>query len=121
MRVLLDESLPRRLARELTGHTVETVTGLGWSGTKNGELLKKAAAAFDVFVTPDQNLKHQQNLNDLPVAVIVLKAKGNDLPHLLPAVPALLQTLHRVRPRELVELDAPEPDDVTQGRVRRRS
>lgn len=66
MRVLLDEQLPRHLARELTGHTVRTVQQEGWAGFKNGELLQRAAdGGFDVFLTADQNLQFQQNLAGL--------------------------------------------------------
>ena len=43
MRVLLDEQLPRQLAREITGHEVSTVQQRGWAGLKNGELLRRAA------------------------------------------------------------------------------
>jgi len=64
VRVLLDEQLPRRLARELTGHQVRTVHQQGWAGLKNGELLRRAAReGFEVFVTADQNLEFQQNLS----------------------------------------------------------
>ncbi len=38
-RVLLDECVDSRLARELTGHDVTTVPEAGWAGTRNGELL----------------------------------------------------------------------------------
>jgi len=62
MRILLDESLPRRLKTEFVGHEVATVAERGWSGVKNGELLTLAAERFDVFVTADQNLQYQQNL-----------------------------------------------------------
>lgn len=62
MRVLLDENVPVGLAPELTGHEVETVSGLGWSGAKNSELLRRASGQFDVLVTMDQNLPFQQNL-----------------------------------------------------------
>ena len=44
MRILLDESLPRPLARLLPGHEVRTVAQMGWSGTRNGPLLALAAA-----------------------------------------------------------------------------
>ncbi|HRJ42715.1 MAG TPA: hypothetical protein PL105_12595 [Caldilineaceae bacterium] len=36
MKVLLDECLPRRLKRELSGHPVSTVPEMGWVGVKNG-------------------------------------------------------------------------------------
>ncbi len=63
MRILLDECVPQRLGRELTGHAVQTVPQQGWSGKKNGELLGlMAAAGFEVLLTVDQGIPHQQNL-----------------------------------------------------------
>jgi predicted nuclease of predicted toxin-antitoxin system len=62
MRLLLDESVPSRLRRSLTKHSVRTVVEAGWSGVKNGKLLALAAAEFDAFVTVDKNLPFQQNL-----------------------------------------------------------
>ena len=41
MRLLLDEHLPIGLSAELCGHAVDTVSGRGWSGIKNGELLRQ--------------------------------------------------------------------------------
>ena len=58
MRILLDESVPRQLTRFLKGHEVQTVPRRGWAGVRNGELLRRAATEFDVFVTVDQNLQH---------------------------------------------------------------
>lgn len=52
--VLLDECLPRKLRREFTNCIVSTVPEMGWSGKKNGELMKVAHGHFDVFVTADQ-------------------------------------------------------------------
>ena len=69
MRVLLDESLPRQLARLLPEHDVRTVAAVGWTGIRNGELLKLAVDNFDAFLTADQNVEHQQNLDTLPIAV----------------------------------------------------
>jgi hypothetical protein len=43
VRVLLDEQLPRRLARYFAGHDVSTVQRQGWAGLKNGDLLRRAA------------------------------------------------------------------------------
>ena len=63
LRVLLDESLPRRLAAELGGPDVATVQSLGWSSMRNGELLRRAASeGIRVFVTADQGIEFQQNL-----------------------------------------------------------
>ena len=55
MKVLLDENLPYKLRQSLTGHDVRSVNHMGWSGEKNGELLKLCEAeGFDVLVTGDQ-------------------------------------------------------------------
>ena len=54
MKILLDECVDRRFARDLTGHEVTTVPKHGWSGIKNGELLGLAQNEFDAFVTVDR-------------------------------------------------------------------
>jgi hypothetical protein len=66
---------------------------MGWAGIRNGEPLRLAAAEFDVFLTPDQNLPFQQNLADLPLAVIVLVAPTNRLESLEELAPELLEIL----------------------------
>lgn len=93
MRLLLDESVPRRLRRSLPAHAVRTVVEMGWGGVKNGALLALAAQGFDAFITVDKNLQYQQNLRALPLAVIVLDARSNELAHLLALVPKLEETL----------------------------
>ena len=56
MRVLRDECVPRRVARDLPGHAVWTVRGMGWASFKNGALLRRAAGEFDVLVTVDRGI-----------------------------------------------------------------
>ena len=104
MRILLDESLPRPLARLLPDHEVRTVSAVGWTGTRNGELLKLAAGNFDVFLTADQNLEHQQNLDALPIVVVVLMAPTNRIEALQPLIPALLRALAALAPRQLIRV-----------------
>jgi hypothetical protein len=61
---------------------------MGWSGKKNGELLKlMAQQAFEVFLTVDQNLRFQQNLSGAGVGIIVLVAAMNRLADLQPLIP----------------------------------
>ena len=60
MRILLDESLPKDLARLIVGHEVTTVQAAGWSSVKNGKLLALAASQFDAFITADRKLEFQQ-------------------------------------------------------------
>lgn len=99
MRLLLDESVPAGLRRSLTAHEVKTVGEMGWSGTSNGKLLALAAADFDAFVTVDKNLRHQQNLSTLPVAVVLLDATSNELAVLLALMPSLERVLSSLRPK----------------------
>lgn len=93
MKVLLDECIDRRLARDIDGHDVITVPQAGWAGIKNGELLRLAQAQFDVFVTVDRNLSFQQHLPQFSIAVIVLQAVTNRLQDLRPLVPQLQQMI----------------------------
>jgi len=72
MRVLFDECVPRPLKRELPGHDVSTVGDMGWSSKRNAELLTlMVAAGFREFVTVDQNLEFQQNVQASGIAVVV--------------------------------------------------
>ena len=106
MRVLLDESLPRPLGPLLVGHAVQTVGQAGWASFKNGVLLQLAATDFDVLITADQNLEFQQNLQALPLAVLVLVADSNRLESLEPLVPKILETLDVLAPKKLVRVGA---------------
>jgi len=72
MRVLFDQGTPVPLRHHLTSHQVETAFELGWSRLSNGELLAAAEGRFDVLVTTDRNLRHQQSLAGRNLAVLVL-------------------------------------------------
>lgn len=106
MRLLLDECVPARFGRALPSHQVSTVVQEGWSGIKNGKLLALTAASFDAFITVDKNLPYQQNTSNLPVAVLVLDAASNELPYLLPLVPALEEALANLKAGSYVLLRA---------------
>lgn len=106
MKILLDECVDRRLAREITGHEVHTVTGLGWVGVKNGELLGRAEDSFDAFVTVDRNLAFQQNVVKYSLAVVVLCARSNRLVDLRPLIPRLLELLPVAAPGTLTRVES---------------
>jgi predicted nuclease of predicted toxin-antitoxin system len=93
VRVLLDECLPRRLKRELVGQDARTVPEMGWASKRNGELVALAAAEFDVFLTVDRNLSHQQGVSAFDIAVIVLVARSNNIDDLRPLAPKILEAL----------------------------
>ena len=93
MRILLDECIDQRLARDLTGQEVKTVPQMGWAGKKNGELLRLAENEFKVFITIDRNLPAQQNVSARKLAVVVLRAKSGRLAELRGVIPELLLIL----------------------------
>jgi predicted nuclease of predicted toxin-antitoxin system len=106
MRVLLDECLNWRLARELPGHFVSSVQRMGWAGIKNGQLLALAENQFDVFITGDRNLSFQQNLRLTRLSVIVLAGVSTKLKDTVPLMGRVLillptlqaGTLHSIPP-----------------------
>jgi hypothetical protein len=104
MKVVLDECLPRRLRLELSGYDVRTVQEMGWSGISNGRLLSLAGQQFDVFLTVDRKLAFQQNLDALPMAVIVLRAPTSKIEDLRPLMPNLLAALAVIKRGELLIL-----------------
>ena len=72
MRILFDQGVPAPLRDYLPGHEIRTAYELGWSALRNGELLSRAEAQFDALITTDRNLKSQQNLSGLRIAILVL-------------------------------------------------
>lgn len=105
MRILFDESTPRGLGRGFVGHETAAATRLGWAGVHNGELLRRAVATgFDVLVTADRNMRHQQNIAKSGIAVVVLIARSNRLEDYLPLVPDVLDVLPRLKPGDVVEI-----------------
>ena len=102
MRILLDECVPRALKRHLGEHdTVLTVPEAGFAGLKNGQLLRRAEGNFDVFITTDKSLQHQQNLSAWSIAFLLLRAVSNDIADLEPLVPRLIASLANVVPGTL--------------------
>jgi len=112
VRILLDHCVPKRLKQYLIiDHEVETAREAGWEALKNGKLLAQVATRFDVMLTVDQNIKHQQNLSKLPMAVIVMVAPDNRLPTLVPYLSKVEQTLLTIHPNELIEVFPPTQPD----------
>jgi Domain of unknown function (DUF5615) len=102
MKLLSDECVPKKLKRAITEHEVLTVSEMSWRGVKNGKLLALAASEFDVFITVDQNMGYQQNLDLLPLPIIVLEATSNRLKDLLPLVEKLKTELQLLKPKTYV-------------------
>src|SRR5687767_1363244 len=106
MRILLDECLPTRLRDAIAAHEVRTVKQMGWLGVKNGSLLNliSDSGSFDLFVTMDRNLPREQNISDLPFAIVILRAKSNRFEDTQPLMPELIRRLHEARPGQALEI-----------------
>lgn len=108
MRILLDENLNWRLGRDLPGHQVESVPLIGWAGIQNGALLRRAAeAGFEVLVTMDGNMVHQQNIAQQSLAIVALRAPTNRLADTQPLMASLLALLPVLKPGTLTFVPSP--------------
>ena len=102
MRILIDECVPHIVKKRLPKHAIFTVQEMSWSGIKNGQLLSLASAQFDVFITSDKNLRHQQDLASLDLAIILLP--GNQVPLIESVLPRLDEVLSSVTVPKFTEL-----------------
>ena len=106
MKILLDESLPRKLRFEFeTEHEVWTVRDKGWLSKKNGELLKLMTEDnFDIFVTVDRNLRYQQNIAGLSITIFILIAKDNRLQTLRLLIPKIFNRISEDNLEKIIEI-----------------
>ena len=94
-RVLLDHCVPRPFCDMLVGCAVSTANKMGWAELKNGELLDAAeAGGFEVLITSDKNLRHQQDLSSRRIAIVELPTNRlRSLANYAPQVNALLPSI----------------------------
>ncbi|MEQ1472639.1 MAG: hypothetical protein ABLQ96_02395 [Candidatus Acidiferrum sp.] len=107
MLVLFDHGTPAPLRSFLAGHTVRESKELGWDRLSNGELLRAAEeAAFEVFLTTDKNIRHQQNLSQRVMAIVVL---GNSRwPVLQRYVDRVVKAVNTAKPGTYFEVEIPD-------------
>lgn len=104
-RILLDESVPRPLLRSFADAEAVTIDQLGWKGMRNGELLRQAEAhRFDVLITSDKNMRHQNSLAGYRLAVLVLPHTNWPLLRLMQQSIAVAAT--SAQPAQFTELPA---------------
>ena len=108
MRLLLDESVPRRLGGSFpSDYEVRTVPEMDWAGTDNGALLRLAADhGFDALITVDRGIAHEQNPDDLPIAVVIMIAVRSRLDELRPLVPEVVGVLSGTLERRIYFVSA---------------
>jgi predicted nuclease of predicted toxin-antitoxin system len=101
MRILLDHNLDWRLWEFLQPYEVITTKRMQWERYGNGKLLEVAQADFDVLLTTDTNLYHQQNVADYDLVVIVLRAYQNSMEALAPLMGQVMDLLERTKPGQI--------------------
>jgi hypothetical protein len=75
VKILFDQGTPVPLRAYLSGHSLDTAFERGWSNVRNGALLDCAEAdGYQLLITTDQSLRHQQELAERRLAVLVLLA-----------------------------------------------
>ncbi len=105
MRVLLDENMPRKpVALFEIGVVVRTIAQCGWKGTMNETLLRLAEADFEIFVTMDQGILHEQNLSDFDLEFILMEACSNRYEDLAPLMLQVNRDVKTVKAGELVKV-----------------
>jgi hypothetical protein len=102
MRILFDQGTPAPLRRELAGHEVITAFEMGWSELSNGALLHMAEANSDAFITTDQNLRHQQSLSGMRLAILVLPTTS--WPKIQQHIPDVVTAVNALKPGDFIEL-----------------
>lgn len=105
MRVLLDENLDHRLRRDFgPDFEVFTVEFQGWKGTRNGVLLRLAAAEFDAFVTLDRGIEYEQAWHTLNLGIVLLIAASSRYADIRPFIPLIEEALHCIEPGKLLRV-----------------
>jgi hypothetical protein len=102
VRILFDQGTPVPLSEHLPGHSIETAYAKGWSVLRNGELLAKAEAEFDLLITTDRNLRHQQNLAGRRIAILVLPTTS--WPRLQRIVREIAAAVDSLKPGQYLEV-----------------
>jgi hypothetical protein len=104
MKVLLDENLDHALRMLLAPHEIVTVAYMGWTGLKNGELLRAAEDhSIDVLLTGDQTLVHEQNLTGRRLAIVALSAIK--LPIIRQHLPKIIAVIDQAAPGSFQAVD----------------
>src|SRR5437870_2186599 len=105
MKILQDECLPLDFRHCFPGHHAHCAQWAGLKGKKNGELLIAAeVAGYDVLLTVDQGIPHQQNLAVQKLSIIPIRSKTNRIEDLLPFVDAILNALKTIMPSQIIAI-----------------
>lgn len=102
MNIILDECVVVGLKRFLPNHKVATIREMAWNGLKNGNLLKACVdAGFDVLLTVDKQMRHQQNISKYNLALIVIDSFSVELPDLVLRIDKVEKLLKAIKKRKV--------------------
>ena len=105
MKILFDECVPWPMHQLLTNHACSSVEIQGWRGIRNGVLLERAEAGFDLSITSDQNIRYQQNLAGRSIAILELST--NDLRRIRAAKVIIQDAVAEIQQNEFRQLTIP--------------
>jgi hypothetical protein len=93
------------LRHSFPDHEAHTAQWAGLKGKKNGELLLAAElAGYDVLLTVDQGLPHQQSSASRKLSIMLVRSRTNQLEDLLPLVGAVLDALETIQPGQTIAI-----------------
>ena len=107
MRILFDQGTPVTIRDALQGHSVRTANEEGWNTLANGDLLRVAeAAGFDVLLTTDTGVAHQQNLKGRKLAVVILSRNRWKL--IQPRMTEIVAAVNEAKPGTFLVVEIPD-------------
>jgi len=102
MKIFFDQGTPAPLRRVLKDHKVSTAYEMGWGELDNGKLLAAVETGFDLLVTTDKNLRHQQRLAGRRLAILILPTTS--WPELWAHQTQIAATINAWRPSDIVKM-----------------
>ena len=107
MRILFDQGTPVAIRNALQGHSVRTANEQGWSALSNGELLRAAEeSGFELLLTTDTKLPHQQNLKGRKLSVVILNKNRWIL--IKPRLGEIVAAVNSAKPGSYFVVEIPE-------------
>jgi predicted nuclease of predicted toxin-antitoxin system len=105
MRILLDACLPERLRLDLaSAGDVESAKFAELDHQSNGQLLQAMVGRFDVLVTIDKSMPHEQTIGGRPIAIVVIRSVENRIRALKPVMPQVATAISQIKPGEIIDV-----------------
>jgi hypothetical protein len=93
--------MPRKLRRDLPEFVIRTAQEEGWGSYKNGDLLRRAAATFEVIVTLDQRMRYQQNVVEHNIGLVVVQVVDARIVFIRALLPQIREAITNVAAGEV--------------------